>query len=243
MNDTLEQNPVKDEAEETSRMRNTPGMRVSSLREQQGLSQAEVAEALHLTVHYVKALEKDEYQKLPARIFVKGYYKSYAELLETNPDTILRSFDELCEIREDYKSDPSKQQRKKARDSSRLWLLVAFILIVAGVFVSWWFWGRDTGMQAAAFSIVPDYLSAAEGVDSDRETPATITPRNISVQKEVTADALMMPDSKETGASQQQVPVIPPSALRNNNQALPQDIQTEVRPVPVVAGRVWPLEG
>ena len=56
----------------------TPGAMLRQAREAAGLTHAAVGEALHLTVHYIKALENDDYNKLPGQLFVKGYMRTYA---------------------------------------------------------------------------------------------------------------------------------------------------------------------
>jgi DNA-binding transcriptional regulator YiaG len=50
-------------AEEISPL--SPGQMLSAARVQQNLTQREVAETLHITMHYVNAIEHDEHDKLP----------------------------------------------------------------------------------------------------------------------------------------------------------------------------------
>ena len=45
-------------------------------RMRRGFSEKKVADQLHITVHYVKALETEHYEKLPGAVFAKGYIKS-----------------------------------------------------------------------------------------------------------------------------------------------------------------------
>jgi cytoskeletal protein RodZ len=193
MNDTLkQQDQGNDPGSETSRIKNTPGMRLRTLRNEKGLTQMQVADALHLTVHYVNALEQDEYQKLPGKIFVKGYFRTYAQLLGTNADAIIKSFEELCELREDYQIQKDNSLRKKkSHDHSRFWLVTAGILIIGAVFASWWFWGRGQQLQAAVPSIVPDYISAFEsGLRQVNESLAVVSENK--VQNQITADAVVL---------------------------------------------------
>jgi len=70
-----------------------PGDLLRSKREAAGMSQAQVGEALHLTVHYIKSLESDEYSKLPGLTFVKGYFRSYARLLKLDEAAILDCYE------------------------------------------------------------------------------------------------------------------------------------------------------
>src|SRR5690606_33514344 len=108
-----------------------PGEKLRILREEKGLSKSQVAEALRLTIHYVTALENDEYHKLPGKIFVKGYFKSYAVLLGADASEIQTCFENFCEARQDFKEKEAAAIRKrKANDQTRLWLILASIIIV-----------------------------------------------------------------------------------------------------------------
>ncbi|HBP99733.1 MAG TPA: DUF4115 domain-containing protein, partial [Gammaproteobacteria bacterium] len=55
----------------------------------------EVADTLHITVHYVNALEHDQYDKLPGEIFAKGYMKRYAETLALDQAEVLAAYAEV----------------------------------------------------------------------------------------------------------------------------------------------------
>jgi len=54
-----------------------------------GLNEEEIADQLNITKHYLKSLEANDYGRLPSAVFIKGYLKKYAELLELDPDKIL----------------------------------------------------------------------------------------------------------------------------------------------------------
>ena len=57
------------------------GQRLSRAREARKLGIEKVADALHLDVRTVKALERDDHAALPSPIFVKGYLRGYAALV------------------------------------------------------------------------------------------------------------------------------------------------------------------
>ena len=59
----------------------SPGELLRQERSRRDLKKMEVAERLHITKHYVTALESDSYEKLPGAVFTRGYLKKYAELL------------------------------------------------------------------------------------------------------------------------------------------------------------------
>ena len=67
------------------------GVRLREERLSKGIKTSTVAEKLHITNHYVKAIESDSFEKLPGAIFIRGYLKNYAELLNLNPSRLLVS--------------------------------------------------------------------------------------------------------------------------------------------------------
>ena len=61
-------------------------------REARGLSIAEVAASLHLDKGMVEALELGDEDRLPAPIFVRGYLRGYARLLEIDEGPLLERY-------------------------------------------------------------------------------------------------------------------------------------------------------
>ena len=58
-----------------------PGQHLAKEREEQNLTQEYVASKLHLRVKMVGLLEEDSYAELPQPVFVQGYLRAYAKLL------------------------------------------------------------------------------------------------------------------------------------------------------------------
>lgn len=65
-----------------------PNARLSEARQAQGLTTAEVARRLKLSVWQVEALESGQYQQLPGPIFVRGFIRNYARLLRLDPEEL-----------------------------------------------------------------------------------------------------------------------------------------------------------
>jgi len=58
------------------------GARLAGARELQGLSLGDVARQLKLAVRQVEALERDDYDAFPGPLFVRGFLRNYAKLLQ-----------------------------------------------------------------------------------------------------------------------------------------------------------------
>jgi len=61
-----------------------PGARLATAREAQGLSLGDVARQLKLSVRQVEALERDDYDAFPSRVFVRGFLRNYGRLLQVD---------------------------------------------------------------------------------------------------------------------------------------------------------------
>ena len=149
---TIEPGDIEPSFDDEQRVEQTAGAKLQSERLRLGISEQIVADKLHITMHYVRAIESDNYEKLPGKVFAKGYIKSYALLLKLDVDDIVRHYDEFCEI---INEEEEKQGRLVAakRNKDRLLpllLLVIFVLIVG--IVGFWVFSR--------------FFSSADPVDS-----------------------------------------------------------------------------
>lgn len=70
------------------------GELLKSERLSQGLSVQHVAGVLKLSVKIINAIEAGDGSQLPAKTFVRGFVRSYAEYLKLNPDVVMRQFQE-----------------------------------------------------------------------------------------------------------------------------------------------------
>ena len=68
--------------------RNGPGVRLAQARDELGLPVKEVARMLNLSPSHITALENDDYESLFGPTYVRGYLRSYAQLLGLPPEEI-----------------------------------------------------------------------------------------------------------------------------------------------------------
>ena len=133
----------------------TPGELLSRQRERAGLSHATVGEALHLTVHYIKAIENNEYNKLPGLTFVKGYIRAYARYLHMDTVAVLSCYEaHLASIGIDKDNIYGAVSRHRS-DQTLLWAVAAAIILVIALVSGWWFFGRGAATTTAAAGSVP----------------------------------------------------------------------------------------
>src|SRR5688572_8421974 len=132
------------------RLHDSAGMMLRKARESANLTHAAVGEALHLTVHYIKALENDDHSKLPGATFVKGYLRSYARFLKLDVNAVLASYEKNSISAEELSNRTESLSRtQKRQDQTFRWAMVTAAIIVAGVAAGWWFVGKDQSLSTA----------------------------------------------------------------------------------------------
>ncbi|NQT49505.1 helix-turn-helix domain-containing protein [Candidatus Kuenenbacteria bacterium] len=91
----------------------TLGERLQKHRQEKGLSPEKASRALNLNIRYIKLLEHNRYDKLPADVYTINILKSYAELLNLNPNTVVDLFKKEKELF--IKTQKQKYNKKESR--------------------------------------------------------------------------------------------------------------------------------
>ncbi len=105
-------------------------------RQRRGLSEKQVADKLHITMHNVKALEMGNYEKLPGAVFAKGYLKNYALLLNLDADELLLRYEEL-RLQQAKVVEENPQNTRQKKDRNRSWLILSVIVFIVGFSALW----------------------------------------------------------------------------------------------------------
>jgi cytoskeletal protein RodZ len=100
-----------------------------------------IAKDLKLNVKYVRALESNDYNDLPAAPYVRVYLRSLAKYLLLDPDDILKKFYTECGINDDKLGKDSDTKinvsmaNEEKKSESKPWLII-FAIIVALALIS-----------------------------------------------------------------------------------------------------------
>ena len=153
-----------------------PGQRLRTAREGMGLSTRDIASRLRLDVKHIEAIEHNEYNGIMAPVFVRGYLRSYARLVNLPPDTVLRHYDS------GQSNSPqvlhSKLTSVTANSSERTlsWVIYLLVLTAAIVAVVWWQVRGDlTFGNKAPLAGIEQYLNAQQ--DKVAASPASAPAR------------------------------------------------------------------
>jgi cytoskeleton protein RodZ len=99
-------------------------------RQARGLTLQEVSETTKIKLQHLKALEKNQFDRLPASPFVKGFIRSYARVLDLDVKPL------LALLRRDYKEDQfgrflSREFMRPVMKKQNFWRPVTFVVIGA----------------------------------------------------------------------------------------------------------------
>jgi cytoskeletal protein RodZ len=153
----------------------TPGEMLKKAREQQNLSQEEVALQLRLKLDIIQNLEADNFASFPALVYMKGYLRSYAQLLNISQDELMKAFADL-KIADPIPSvvdlhKPLEKSHEEADENHWPWLRISLFALL--------------GLLIAAALIV--WLS--QGKKPTKNTALMITPMNTEAQASLVSPA------------------------------------------------------
>lgn len=169
-------------------------------RERLALDEKEVADQLHITMHYVKALESNSYEKLPGAVFAKGYLKSYAVLLGLDVEDLMSRYDEIAH---QQKADSEQERRllraRKKKDRNKPFVIISLIAFVAG-FLGLWLANSYFGEESV--SEVPSTAKSPSGAGSAEDLRPALPQ---AVEEQVTTQPQLSLEVETEEASTQQL--------------------------------------
>lgn len=169
-------------------------------RERLGLNEKEIADQLHITMHYVKALESSQFEKLPGAVFAKGYLKSYALLLGLDVEDLLSRYDEFAH---QQKADSDEETRllraRKKKDRNKPFVIVSLIVFVAGFLGLWlansYFSEETVSDVPSTAESMPDAENIRPALSQVLEQQQNRTEPQLSLDVEPEATSLTVPQS------------------------------------------------
>ena len=86
------------------------------VRETKGLTLEEVALKTRIQPDYLKALEEENYAKLPDQVFAKGFVRTYARSMGLDEDDALRRFQESAGAFYEKLAERDRLRQEQAHD-------------------------------------------------------------------------------------------------------------------------------
>lgn len=114
-------------------------------RKEKRLSLEKVAESTKIRLVYLKALENDQYSKLPSLTSGRGFLKNYADFLELSSDEILaifrRDFNEKKDKRDSLEiKPPSSYQKFSWTPKLTTWMGIGVLIFIFLAYLIWQFY-------------------------------------------------------------------------------------------------------
>ena len=178
----------------------SPGQMLSAARVQHNLTQREVAETLHITMHYVNAIEHDEHDKLPGAIFAKGYIKRYAEIMALDETAVMAAYEGLRPASPAAIVGTSRNAKKARFVGKSLWVLAASATVFSTLFLGLWAWSSGEA-DTPRGSVIPVLSELPESANS--EQPVTPMPAGIGSASRRAATAVRETQSLPLASPQQ----------------------------------------
>ncbi|WP_237054841.1 RodZ domain-containing protein [Microbulbifer sediminum] len=185
----------------------TPGTLIRRAREAAGLTRAELSERMCFIGDKLSLLENDDYDRLPAALYIKGYIRNIAKELNVDEAPILKAYSGYCGEEEESRAILDHVQRDSVAEpggrSKLPGLALLPLIAVAGVF--WWMNGRDFTPPAVVSAGVTG--SAAETAAESESVEDLAAPAGPAEERGATAagqvaveDELVEESSGDIGA-------------------------------------------
>lgn len=129
------------------------GERLGAARTEQKVAVAEIAKELHISEEKVEALERNEFERLGAPVFAKGYMRKYSQLVGLDADEILSDYAELTAA---VDSQPVIKARPRPRREMSPGPWIAVIVIIIVIVTAYW-----------VFTTRPAWLGLGAPVEQD----------------------------------------------------------------------------
>ena len=101
----------------------SPGQFLRKERETRNISLEEISKFTKIKEHYLKAIEEDRYELLPAVPYVKGFLNGYARYLTLNPKDIVLQYENYLRSLIPTQPTELQYQAPPKKKSLRAWFL------------------------------------------------------------------------------------------------------------------------
>jgi cytoskeleton protein RodZ len=98
-------------------------------RELRGVSLEEISGATKIHIRFLKALEENSFDELPGEVFVKGYIRSYANIIGSDIEETLNIYKETVELKN---QETGSSPIPSFSHQYKIFIVVAFLVVVFG---------------------------------------------------------------------------------------------------------------
>lgn len=153
----------------------TPGQQLRRAREAKNLTQDAVAKQLFINKQIIIDIEEDNYSKLVAQVYTRGYVLSYARLLQIPAQELLDEFSKLTNHTKDNQQPMNILQGipiNASTDHQRHWLSYVAAIII---FIALALWGYNHYEQNTTNKVLEKSAPTVTAIPGANVSPITDT--------------------------------------------------------------------
>lgn len=155
-----------------------PGALLREAREAKGLTVAEVASAIKFHPRQIEAIERDDYEQLRGRTFLRGFVRAYARALQLDADPLLDMLDHAIVFREEVVVPPDNMGETNPRPfyirhARQLLVATMVVVAVAGIGLAYLNADLQAFLSRSSTSVAAANSAAVEASEVSM-TPVTI---------------------------------------------------------------------
>jgi cytoskeletal protein RodZ len=110
-----------------------PGEILKKRREELKKDLKDIAHILKIRYDYLKAIEEDDFDRLPVPVYTRGYIRGYANFLNIDPEPIIKAYNEkISPPVVEKPTMPPENEKKESKKTRYLALAVIMFVIAAG---------------------------------------------------------------------------------------------------------------
>ncbi|GEK14826.1 DUF4115 domain-containing protein [Aliivibrio fischeri] len=171
--------------EETVETFIAPGLLLKEAREELNLTLEDISSRLRLRVEVLEQIEADQFDMGKLATFTRGYYRSYAKVVNVPEQKVLDALDQLGKAQiEQHDMQSFSRKTKRDKHDNRImkltWVIFALILSMS---VLWW-WQEQAQLESANDAELIAEVETAKSMEQVEEN------KTDSPQTEETAPAL-----------------------------------------------------
>ena len=114
-----------------------PGKYLKQLRELAERAEASFAAELGISLHQLKALEADDFENLPAPIYMKSYYQRYCAVLGVPDEEFLKVYEHLRQSESPQLNRVSIKEKINSTPVTFGWIKYVVIAVVVAAVLFW----------------------------------------------------------------------------------------------------------
>ncbi len=159
-----------------------PGEKLRLIREHKNITIEQISDRLRLNLSLVRALEADNYGSLPPAVFVRGYIRSYARLLEIPEEPLLEAFGHYAPATVPPLNVQGERNKPQTTSNDSWFKIFSFIIIIGLlVLMAMYRFGSETTTHTPLLLPPPENAGNTENAPPPNALPLDARPLSAPV--------------------------------------------------------------